>query len=233
MAPAGPARRAAPAKEPGRRRQADAAPTAPSCQPITRLAHCRFERFQLVRAERTDVCNSQARPLPSPAPHARGAREAADLIGGRLEELALGVKEGVEERSPAPALRRLRRAEHPLPPWRPAFPKTQHMCGLGEIEAKQAPKAPSISFDFLPFLSENPALSIRCAGDRAKKKIHCPSSPPEPCRTWRRWAGVIQKHHGALILSLANSMRATGGSNAKHQASPWELQRSRASGPSL
>ena len=66
---------------------------------------------------------------------------------------------------------------------------------------------------------------MRCAGDWAKKKIHCPSSRPEPCRTWRRWAGVIQKRHGASILSLANSMRATGGSNAKHQASPWELRR--------
>ena len=169
-----------------RRSQADAAPTARSCQLVTRPPHCRFEPFQLVTANCKGNRNSQARPLPPPAPHARGAREAEGLIGGRLEELALGVKEGVEERSPAPARRRLRRAEHPLPPWRPAFPKTQHMCGVAQIEAKQAPKTPSISFHFVPFLSANPALSMRCAGDRAKKKIHCPSSAPKPYRTWRK-----------------------------------------------
>ena len=100
------------------------------------------------------VCNSQARPLPSPAPHARGAREAAGLIGGRLEELALGVKEGVEERSPAPARRRLRSPEHPLPLWRPAFPNTQRLCGLGADRCQTSPQS---AFHFVPF----PSISFR------------------------------------------------------------------------
>src|SRR5271166_2894936 len=67
MAPAGPAKRASPAKKPRRRRQADAAPTAPPCQLTTRLAHCRFERCQRVRAEKTDVLRTlgESRPRPS------------------------------------------------------------------------------------------------------------------------------------------------------------------------
>ncbi len=55
--------------------------------------------------------------------------------------------------------------------------------------ASQAPKIPSISFNFLHFLSANRALSTGCAGNRAKKKIHCPSFAPKPYRTWRRGRG--------------------------------------------
>ncbi len=45
----GPASRPQP-KKPRRRRQTDGAPTSHSCQLVTRPAHCRFERFQRVRA---------------------------------------------------------------------------------------------------------------------------------------------------------------------------------------
>ena len=38
-------------KKPGRRRKTDGAPTAHSCQLVTRPAHCRFERFQRIGAE--------------------------------------------------------------------------------------------------------------------------------------------------------------------------------------
>jgi hypothetical protein len=48
------------------------------------------------------------------------------------------------------------------------------MRGLAQIKAKQATKAPSKSFRFLPFLSANRALSKRCAGYRAKKKFIAP-----------------------------------------------------------
>jgi hypothetical protein len=53
------------------------------------------------------------------------------------------------------------------------------MRGRGAIEAKQAAKAPSISFHFLPF----PSLSFRessfingLRGNRAKKKNSSPTS---------------------------------------------------------
>ena len=57
------------------------------------------------------------------------------------------------------------------------------------MKPNNPPKAPSISFNVLHCLSANRALSMRCASNRAKKKIHCPSSRPEPCRTSRRWGG--------------------------------------------
>src|SRR5271165_6562414 len=47
---------AATKKKPRRRRQTDGAPTAHSCQLVTRLAHCRFERFQRVRARAGSNC---------------------------------------------------------------------------------------------------------------------------------------------------------------------------------
>ena len=80
------------------------------------------------------------------------------------------------------------------------------------MKPNQPPKPlqfPSLSFNSLHFLSANRALSMVCAVTRAKKKIHCPSFAPKPYRTWRRWAGMIQNHHGALIPSLAKSIRAT------------------------
>ena len=96
------------------------------------------------------------------------------MIGDRsLEELALS--EGRTSNAFAgSARRRLRRTSIPCPRGVRRFQKRQHMCFLAQIEAEQDPKAPSIFFHFLPFLSANRALSMRCAGDRAKKKIHRP-----------------------------------------------------------
>ena len=106
-APAGSAKRAAPAKKPRRRRRADAAPTTPSCQLMTRPSHCRFERFQVVRAERTDALRTlgESRPRPSlmrgPAsrqpflahPAWRAAGKIIPTRSSRMESLGAFVKE--------------------------------------------------------------------------------------------------------------------------------------------
>ncbi len=62
------------------------------------------------------------------------------------------------------------------------FQRRAGCAGRAQIEANQAPKAPSISFRFFPFLSANLALSIGCAGRRVRKKILCPSSRRVPRR---------------------------------------------------
>ncbi len=48
--PSDPAKHVRPTKKPSRRRQADGAPTPNPCQLVRRPVHCRFERFQWIRA---------------------------------------------------------------------------------------------------------------------------------------------------------------------------------------
>ena len=140
MAPAAPAKRAWPAKKPRRRRQADAAPTTPSCQLMTRFAHCSFERFQWVREERTDiflnpwripaeaVAHAQDRHPTQPLPAHPAWRAAGEILptrSYRMESLGAFVKENKCSTKTRPTPRffeaacgRNRRGADGPPPWR-------------------------------------------------------------------------------------------------------------------
>ena len=83
---------------------------------------------------------------------------------------------------------------------------------------------PSISFTFFPRIEPYQWIA-RSPGPR--KKFIAPLPGQSRIGPGVGGAGMTQNHHGALILSKANSIRATVRSNAKHQASPWELPRER------
>ncbi len=93
------------------------------------------------------------------------------------------------------------------------------MRGLAPNEAKQAPKAPSLSFTFLHF----PSLSFRESSLINWLRMQ-PGQEKNSLPLFRAkavgGAGMIQNHHGALIPALANSIRATVRSNAKHPKPP-------------
>jgi hypothetical protein len=70
-------------KKLGRRRRTDAAPTAHSCQLVTRPAHCRFERFQRV-GERRDAAGRE-RPIASPSPRPLAAKRGEGNVGSAID----------------------------------------------------------------------------------------------------------------------------------------------------
>ena len=76
------------------------------------------------------------------------------------------------------------------------FQRRAGCAGRAQIEANQAPKAPSISFRFFPFLSANRSLSTGCAGRRARKKILCPSSRRVPRRARPGMATLASSRSG-------------------------------------